>query len=142
MTNDDSRYDVIWLIRRLFRAFAALADDYLADSGLTAADRAVMEFLYPSGTLTVPELALRYRVSRQHIQVTVNGLVQAGLLSSSPNPKHKRSPLFALSDLGRDTFAEIRRNEAIHVDRLFSSVDDDAIAITRDTLSRVYEQLK
>ena len=80
MTPETDAYKVTWLIRRLFRAMADHADAYLHDAGLTAADRAVLEFLYPDAHLTVPAIARRYQVSRQHVQVTVNRLVQRGLL--------------------------------------------------------------
>jgi DNA-binding MarR family transcriptional regulator len=107
----DRAYEVTWLVRRLFRAMAARADDYLADAGFSAADRAVMEFLYPEQALSVPDIARKYDVSRQHVQVTVNGLVSRGLLRSIENPHHKRSRLIRLSSLSRASFEEIRRNE-------------------------------
>ena len=65
----------------------AQADDYLADTGLSAADRAVMEFLYPEEELSVPDIARRYDVSRQHVQVTVNGLVRQRVCSQRSESK-------------------------------------------------------
>ena len=65
-------YQIVWLIRRLFRALAQKSDDSLQDLGISVADRAVMEFLQPDQKLSVPEIAERYQVSRQHVQVTVN----------------------------------------------------------------------
>jgi predicted DNA-binding transcriptional regulator len=50
------------------------ANRYLADLGITAAERAIMEFLIRDQKLTVPDIAKRYKVSRQHVQVTVNSL--------------------------------------------------------------------
>jgi len=137
----DSAYEVTWLIRRLFRAMAAKADDYLADTGLSAADRAVMEFLYPQQELSVPDIARRYDVSRQHVQVTVNGLVARGLVRSVPNPKHKRSPLIRMSELGRSSFEEIRRNETAVVQHLFGGIPDDALDTTRETLATLLKKL-
>jgi hypothetical protein len=93
MQAQSPQYEVTWLIRRVFRAMAQLADSYLRAHGLSAADRAVLEFLYPDGALSVPEIAARYQVSRQHVQVTVNTLLDDGFLQSRPNPRHKRSPL-------------------------------------------------
>lgn len=138
----DKAYEVTWLIRRLFRAMGALADDYLADADLSAADRAVMEFLYPDRELSVPDIARRYDVSRQHVQVTVNGLAARGLLRSVANPKHKRSRLTRLSSLGRDSFAEIRRNEAAIVDDLFSEISDEALSTTQATLTALLKKFR
>ena len=139
--NTDNAYEVTWLIRRLFRAMGAQADDYLADTGLSAADRAVMEFLYPEEELSVPDIARRYDVSRQHVQVTVNGLVSKGLVRSIPNPKHKRSRLIRLSSLGRDSFEEIRRNETAIIQRLFDGISDDALDTTRATLKTLLTKM-
>jgi DNA-binding MarR family transcriptional regulator len=138
---DEQRYEITWLIRRVFRGMATLADQYLEDSGLSAADRAVMEFLYPREQLSVPDIARRYRVSRQHVQVTVNRLVERGLLRSMENPKHKRSRLIRLSELGRECFAEIRRHEAAVIDRLFADIPPEALSKTRRTLRSLCERL-
>jgi DNA-binding MarR family transcriptional regulator len=140
--SSERAYEITWLIRRVFRGMAAAADRYLEDSGLSAADRAVMEFLYPDGRLSVPEIARRYQVSRQHVQVTVNSLLQRGLLKSTSNPKHKRSRLIGLSELGRETFAEIRRNETAEIDKLFSATSAEALDVTHETLTSLYKQLK
>ncbi len=135
-------YEITWLIRRTFRAMGARADEYLADAELSVADRAVMEFLHPRRELSVPEIARRYDVSRQHVQVTVNALVTKGLLRSVENPKHKRSRLMRLSRLGRNTFEEIRRNESAVVDRIFRDVPDDALETTHETLKALLQNLR
>jgi DNA-binding MarR family transcriptional regulator len=142
MSAGNDAYKVTWLIRRLFRTMAEQADSYLRDSGLTAADRAVMEFLYPDSQLTVPQIARRYQVSRQHVQVTANRLVEEGLLRTHENPQHKRSPLLRLSELGRDTFAEIRRNEDALLDAVYADIEIADIATTRRTLESLLRNLK
>ncbi len=137
----ESRYEITWLVRRLFRRMAKTADDYLADSELTAADRAVMEFLFPDRSRSVPEIAGLYNVSRQHVQVTVNRLVDRGLLATAPNPRHRRSPLIALSENGRLCFEEIRRNEKALVDTLFADIPEPDLNATRNTLSALLRKL-
>jgi DNA-binding MarR family transcriptional regulator len=134
MVNVDAGYETVWLVRRLFRAMADTADQYLKDDELTAADRAVMEFLYPEEQLSVPAVAAKYRVSRQHVQVTVNQLIGRGLIRALPNPQHKRSPLMRLSELGREAFAEIRRNESLIIEKMFAGFRDDDVAVTRRLL--------
>ena len=137
----DDAYKVTWLVRRLFRAMAEKADAYLHDSDLTAADRAVMEFLFPDAQLTVPDIARCYRVSRQHVQVTVNRLLDQGLLRSGNNPRHRRSPLIRLSRAGRSAFAEIRRIESELLDDVFSNVTIADIATTKRTLETLLNKL-
>ena len=138
MTSESPQYEVIWLIRRLFRTMAQVADGYLAGHGLSAADRAVLEFLYPEEALSVPEIASRYQVSRQHVQVTVNALLEDGFLETRANPRHKRSPLIALTYIGRELFAKIRNIEAEIVDTLFVDIPSDDIECTRQTLEAIY----
>ena len=133
-SSTDTGYQVVWLVRRLFRAMSETADNYLKDDDLTAADRAVMEFLYPEERLSVPSIAKKYRVSRQHDQVTANRLRSVGLVRAEENPQHKRSQLLRLSELGRETFAEIRNNEATVVQKLFSDLDRQDIDVTRRLL--------
>jgi DNA-binding MarR family transcriptional regulator len=106
----------------------------LKDDDLTAADRAVMEFLYPEEQLSVPAIAGKYRVSRQHVQVTVNQLISKGLIRALPNPQHKRSPLMRLSELGRETFAEIRRNESSIIEKMFVDLSGEDVDVTRQLL--------
>lgn len=139
---NETAYEVVWLIRRLFRAMAAAADDYLADAGISVAERAVLEFLHADEALSVPAIARRYNVSRQHVQVTVNSLIEKGLVRRVANPKHKRSHLIRLSRLGRDAFREIRRNEAAIVGELFADIDESGLRATRQTLGTLLEKLK
>jgi DNA-binding MarR family transcriptional regulator len=131
---NNANYEIIWLVRRLFRSMAATADRYLVDDDLSAADRAVMEFLYPDEKLSVPAIAARYEVSRQHVQVTVNRLMSNGLVRAESNPHHKRSRLIRLSELGRASFAEIRKNESAIVRKMFADLKPDDIAATQCVL--------
>ena len=135
-------YQVTWLVRRLFRAMADRADRYLRDSGLSAADRAVMEFLYPDERLTVPDIARRYQVTRQHVQATANRLLDRDLVRTADNPNHKRSPLLYLSDRGQQLFTRIRRREQQLLDELFSDIEIADTATTRRPLQRLFDQLQ
>ena len=138
MPRDDSdAYRITWLIRRLFRAMGQKANDRLSGLGLTAADRAVLEFLSTTDGLTVPEIAARYQVSRQHIQVTVNGLVGKGLLKTKENPQHKRSPLIALTARGKKLFASILDEDLATVEGWFAEMP----ATKRRDLRRMLESL-
>jgi len=134
-------YQITWLIRRLFRAMAERADRYLHDSGLSAADRAVLEFLFPDRQLTVPDIARRYQVTRQHVHATANRLFDRDLVQTVDNPHHKRSPLLRLSDRGDQLFRRIRRREQQVLDELFADIEIADIAITRRTLQRLLDQL-
>lgn len=134
-------YQVIWLIRRLFRALAQRSNENLEGFGISVADRAVMEFLYPEKELSVPEIAERYKVSRQHVQVTVNSLLETGVVVTKENPRHKRSPLIALSKKGRKLFGAVLKKDEEAVRLLFSNVSKKNVQITQQTLQFLLNQL-
>jgi len=138
--NDD--YQIVWLIRRLFRAMAQKANDGLQDLDITVADRAILEFLYPDEKLSVPEIAKRYQVSRQHVQVTVNGLLESGNLVTKGNPRHKRSPLIALASKGRALFRKIKKRDTKIVKQMFSHVPEEDRRVTQKTLETLLAQLE
>jgi DNA-binding MarR family transcriptional regulator len=118
-----------------------VAGDYLQDLGVSAADRAVMEFLYPDEKLSAPEIASRYSVSRQHVQVTVNSLAQKKLVVMEENPRHKRSSLIVLTTRGKALFRKIRERDRKVIDDLFSGIPAGDKRSTLRTLQAIYSQL-
>jgi DNA-binding MarR family transcriptional regulator len=68
----------------------------------------------------------------------VNALLEDGFLESRPNPRHKRSPLFALTHVGRELFRKIRAAESELLDKLFADIPTDDIECTRRTLEAMY----
>ena len=134
-------YQVIWLIRRLFRALSQKSCENLEGLGISVADRAVMEFLYREEKLSVPEIAQRYKVSRQHVQVTVNSLLDGGLVVTKENARHKRSPLIMLSAGGRELFEAILKRDQETIDILFSDISKSNIQATRETLQCLLNEL-
>ena len=139
---NEEQYQVIWLVRRLFRALGQKSDEMLKKQGITAADRAVMEFLYPDRTLAVPEIARRYDVSRQHVQVTVNPLIERGILVIVENPRHKRSPLIGLTRKGRTLFSKILERDKRAIRSLFEEVSSRDSHTTRRTLQALLTKIK
>lgn len=140
-TSDKEIYQIIWLIRRLFRTLAQKSSQHLEAFGISVADRAVLEFLYPDKKLSVPEIAERYKISRQHVQVTVNGLLELGLVETQENPRHKRSAHIILNDKGRALFGTVLKKDEEAIKQLFSHLDENDIQITRNTLQTLLNKL-
>lgn len=120
-------------VRHLFQVLKSLADAVHTDTGLNASTRAVMEAL-ASGSRTVPDIARSKSVTRQHIQLLVDELIEADLVELRPNPAHQRSPLVALTRRGEAIFAAVRRREAPLVERLAIGLDARKAAATAQTL--------
>ena len=134
-------YKIVWLIRRLFRALAEVSEAKLSEYGISVADRAVMEFLYPEKSLAVPAIAQRYQVSRQHVQVTVNELLTRRLVRSEANPRHKRSPLISLTSTGRELFSQIISDDHRAVGELFDGTPRKDRQVTIRTLENLLERI-
>lgn len=99
-------------VRLTFHELRATAESLHDDpDGLTAAHRGVLESLSRDGPRTVPALARARPVSRQHIQVLVNRLLDVGLVATEPNPAHERSQLIRLTPAGTKRFAAMQRRE-------------------------------
>jgi DNA-binding MarR family transcriptional regulator len=135
-------YQVIWLVRRLFRSLAQRSGELLEEFDISAADRAVLEFLFPAAKLSVPQIARRYQVSRQHVQVTANALIEKGLIEALENPRHKRSPLMKLSARGRALFSRVFANDQQVVESLFAGLPAADLAVTRRTLQCLLDELE
>lgn len=134
-------YQVIWLIRRLFRALSQKSSENLVEFGISVADRAVMEFLYPDKALSVPDIAELYKVSRQHVQATVNSLLECGLVETTVNPHHKRSPLIMLNPKGRQLFCLVMKKDEELIEQLFSHISESDVQITKQTLRTILNKL-
>ena len=109
---------VIDATRALFHRLKAAADEVHRVAGVTAGPRGVLQDLYQNGPRTVPGMARARPVSRQHIQVLVNGLLERGEVELLRNPAHARSKLVALTDEGRASFDAIRHREAGVLEKL------------------------
>lgn len=140
-TIESKEYQVIWLIRRLFRALAQKSNESLTEFGISVADRAVMEFLYPEKMLSVPEIAEQYKVARQHVQVTVNSLLEKDLVVTADNPRHKRSVLIMLNPKGRKLFDAVLRKDEEAINLLFSRISKSNVQVTQQTLQSLLNEL-
>jgi DNA-binding MarR family transcriptional regulator len=111
--NDQPLYRLIVEIRVAFQALKMRADQMHADLGVTAAERAVMEYLAGNGPTTVPDIARAKLVTRQHVQMLADALAAKGLAEPVVNPTHRKSNLIALTEKGSQCFAAMHRREAV-----------------------------
>jgi DNA-binding MarR family transcriptional regulator len=136
-SHDQPLYRLIVEIRTAFQALKMLADQMHADLGVTAAERAVMEYLAGNGPTTVPDIARSKLVTRQHVQLLADALAAKGLAEAVVNPAHQKSKLIALTDKGGECFAAMRRREAMALSDLaegLAPADLRAAAATVRTL--------
>jgi DNA-binding MarR family transcriptional regulator len=135
------KYQVVWLIRRLFRSMGSYTNSYLEDLGISAAERAVMEFLVNDEKLSVPDIAGKYQVSRQHIQVNVNALLEKGLVMTENNPKHRRSQLIVLTKKGKRYFERVLAKDTEAINMIFSHISESECKQIHKNLKKMYINL-
>lgn len=126
---------MIWRTRRLYRRLATETDKLHKGAGITAPQRAVLEFLENSGPNTVPAIARARAVSRQHVQVVVNALLGDDLVSTRENPAHVRSPLIELTPEGRRAYRAFLRREEHLLERMSAEFEPRKLATTATTLA-------
>lgn len=102
----------------LARRLAEVRENQSGNGGPTASERAILLSLVRAGAQTVPQLARPKNVSRQHIQVLVNGLAGKGLVELKANPAHKRSYLVELTKDGKQVAATLEQAEGEWLDSL------------------------
>ena len=61
---------------------------------------------------------------------------------SGDNPRHKRSPLIALTPKGRKLFGKVIAADAAVVDSLFAKISKQDEQVTRQTLQTLFDQLQ
>jgi len=98
-------------IMALGRVFSAREADLLAPHGLTPAQRDALVALKSHGPSTLSGLARARGYSRQNARALVAALNSRGFVEMHPNPEHRRAPLAAISDQGRETLQAIMHAE-------------------------------
>lgn len=105
-------------VRALFHVLKAAAERIHGEGERSAARRGALLGLAKTGPQTVPQMARSRPVSRQHIQVVVNGLIGDGLVELAPNPAHRRSRLGCLTANGHARVRELIDREIVVLGRL------------------------
>ena len=125
----------------IFHLLHAIAAQLHGGGELTAGRRGILRGLDRLGPQTVPQMARARPVSRQYIQMLVNGLEADGLVELYENPAHRRSRLVRLTAAGRETLGAMYRREAELYATLDLPVDEGELRDVAAILRRVRETL-
>lgn len=125
-------------VRSLFHELSVVAQEVHEGSPLAGGLRGVLLNLLEDGDQTVPALARRRPVSRQHIQTLVNELLRGGLVVRNSNPAHKRSKLVSLTPKGRLRITAMVERE----NKLLRALDLEAEADQLMAAAEVLEELR
>lgn len=137
-TKTDQFTDLILTVFRLNGVMTDWGDHFASAEGLSSARWQMLGGVAMGDRpVTAPQVGARMGVSRQGAQKQLNVLVAAGLMEAQPNPMHKRSPLYALTQHGRATLDSIDsrwRGHAAHAAAAFSTADLETAAKVLTTL--------
>jgi DNA-binding MarR family transcriptional regulator len=121
--------------RLLFHRMKVAAEHLHSAEKITAGMRGVLFGLDRSGPQTVPQMARARPVSRQHIQMLVNPLVERRYIKLIDNPTHKRSKLVSLMPSGRRLVERMRKRESKILGAIGSDMSEkqlrSAVAVMR-----------
>lgn len=135
-------HQLIWMSRPLMQAAEACVEAGLIGTNLTVRMRAVLEILNKYGEQTVPEIAARLEIQRQYVQIMCNETLASGFIEQRANPRHKRSPILALTDQGRTLIEEIISKEMTLVEEIGEVFSKEDIATALEVILAVTESLK
>ncbi|WP_417688511.1 MarR family winged helix-turn-helix transcriptional regulator [Roseibium sp.] len=142
MMKSEDLYKVIWMSRPLMQAAEALVEKGLQGTGLTVRARAVLEILLRHGSLSVPDIAFHLEIKRQYVQVMINETLAEDLTHKLANPRHRNSPLIALTEKGRHLISQVSERELEMVNAIGADLDPDDVRVTLEVTLALVEKLK
>lgn len=110
-----------------------------AGRGLTPALRGILLCLDQHGPQTVSRLADLCTVSRQFLQRSITALFAGGWVEARQNPRHRRSPLIALTTQGAAEVARVRAAETPLLRQVASGIQFADLEVATKVLQALAE---
>jgi DNA-binding MarR family transcriptional regulator len=126
----------------LSRGLQAAIEELHGGEAPSRGRRALLRDLGRLGPQTVPQLARRRSVTRQHVQALVNPLAKAGFVELLANPAHRRSRLVGLTGRGRELVAGMDRRESEAFSALEVAAPGEELRRAADVLRSLRESLE
>ncbi len=118
----------------LFHRLKIVAEQVHHQGEMSGGLRSILRSLDRIGAQTVPQMARSRSVSRQHVQMLVNNLIEEGFVELVRNPAHKRSALARLTKQGKKVVDEMNRREAGLMSKTDLAISDRKLDEAAETL--------
>lgn len=128
---------VVRLIRPIHLNISRTFDRLLDASGLSLAQRAVLELLIDGGPRTVPDAARALSMKRQFVQRIVADLLDAGLVERGKAPERPRAHLYAASASGQSAYATVHARELALLREHLGDINTTEVIVTMRVLNRL-----
>ena len=140
MTNDIEA--LLNEVRLLYHRIVQVGEQLHEDEPATLGMRGVLEYLLRNGSTTVPDIARSRSVTRQHIQILANDLLEQGLVVFEDNPLHKRSSIVTITKDGQRAIQRMRKRESQLYEATRFGINRDELKAAANTLKHVRDALK
>lgn len=129
----------------IFRVNARLlenGDHLVAPLQLTSARWQILGAVALVGKpMTTPQIAEAMGITRQGAQKQLNRMLDEGLFAILQNPRHARSPLYALTNEGKQAFDSAMALHAVWVNKLVEGLELTELESTVRLLNILYTRL-
>ena len=134
--------NIMLMIFRLNGRLLEKGDQLVEPFNLTSARWQVLGAVALAGKpLTAPQIGKAMGITRQGTQKQLNKLEDDGFFEQHANPFHQRSPLYALTPMGKQIFAKVMVMEKIWSTALVTNLSSQDLHTTLRTLTSVYDRL-
>jgi DNA-binding MarR family transcriptional regulator len=137
----DRLAEVFDVVGPLYRRAQRKVEQDAPVHGLSVGVRAVMNLLREHGPMTVPQMGRAQALSRQFVQRMVNEAAARGLVETTANPVHKRSPLIRLTDEGAAAITALIAHERALLRQAGGDLTDADITACLRVLTRLLDFL-
>lgn len=125
----------------LNKLFAAAGEALARPAGQTLARTLVLRQI-AGGPVPVAEIARRLRLRRQSVQRVADLLVDDGLVTFEPNPRHRRAKLARLTAAGRATVERVDAEQRAWAQALGARVGADRLAQANALLEEILRVMR
>lgn len=133
----DRLYQAVRLIRPIHLNIQRTLEAQLAGTGISVAQRDVMEVLYASGPMTVPTATRMLGMKRQFVQRTMSDLIDAGMVERTRSARHGRAYLCRLTEKGARLFGSVHEREMALLDQRLGDINITEVIVALRVLARV-----
>ncbi|QKE39812.2 MarR family winged helix-turn-helix transcriptional regulator [Ferrovum myxofaciens] len=134
--------DIILTVFRVNGRLLEKGDQLVKPLNLTSARWQVLGAVAQAGKpLSVPQVAEAMGITRQGAQKQLNKLEKEGFFEQHRNPRHERSPFYALTELGNRTISETMTLQKIWANGLVAGLTLQDLNNTLQMLNVVFERL-
>lgn len=139
----DALTQIILAIFRLNSYLLEKGDILVAPLKLTSSSwRVIGAIALSNKPLTCQQIISNMGITRQGAQKQINKAMEKGLISSLSNPRHKRAPLYELTELGKISYEKAMEFQKIWVNNLVKDISSENLKVTLNILSKLNTQIQ